>query len=105
MNYTDQQIERTASTLGWVLVILLLCAAIVADCTNNQARGNTVIIVFKSLFREECETYIQRKDLANASYEKGLDGKWHVIDYDRRTLDIYCHATNAIVRSLDEVTQ
>ena len=42
MNYTDQQIERTASALGWALVILLLCAAIVVDCTNNQARGNTM---------------------------------------------------------------
>ena len=58
-----------------------------------------MLVVFRSIHREECEAYIERKGLDNASYDKALDGRWEVIDYDRRTLAIYCHTVESIIEN------
>ena len=45
MNHSNQQLDQVANVLGWTLVLVLLAGAILADCTTNQARGNTMTAI------------------------------------------------------------
>lgn len=90
MNHSNKELDFVASVLGWALVIFLLCAAIVADCATNQARGN--VMVFDIYDEESGRTIEIEADTLEQAIEKseGMSDRDlfnNNRDYDRTNVD------------------